>query len=1587
MNIMTTSKKVILLSIFLSIIYWVIETSIEYFFFGNNNSFLNTLLFGISSQELFHRLFVVILLLLIGYILSRIIDQRDKNFQDLKKSSQNLRITLLSIGEGVITTDEKLKIVNMNHIAEELTGWKFAEARGNSINQVFKVIDEKTGIILESLAKKVFDEGKSFSLSSSCALESKDGSKRSIAESGSPIRESDGRILGTIIVFRDVTEERNNQLKIQASEERFSSIINHTKDGIHLIDESGKIIEWNKSLEKIIGLSKNEVLGKYNWDVQFQFVQEDKKTTEHYEYLRNKTLEVLRTGKSDWINKSIQVKTKKDGQEFYLEQFAFSIARPNGYWMASMVRDITEQMIAIEKVRISEDKLNKIFSLSPDAIIIFKKENMEIVEVNNAFVEIFGYYKEECIYKSIFEINLVEDLNKYELIFNELNKEGHIINKDLDFIANYNQKINGLISATVIDINDEKCVIFYIKDITQLKRIEKEIIEYNVELEERIKERTIEIESTNIELAQINDMLINQANERLAMESALIESEKKYRTLIEQLPVGVYRTTIDGKILQANNALAQILGFSNIEDLKNYNAKNFYSNENDRDVYIKRSMDTPDVVYSEFSLKKLDGKRIWIRDYSKAIFDESGNIVYFDGIIEDFTESKISQDELKESERRYSLLFRNLQDIYFRLSANGEFLETSPSIFNTLGYRRSELLGKKIDDYLVDRSDRIKLENMLQKSARLNNFVFPIYDINNKIIYLSANVHFSYDRDKKLIGIEGIARNITGEIQNRKFMNAIYSISKAVNSTDSLDELYLSIHESLKEIIDTKNFFIAIYDKVKQSISFPYFIDEVDEYVEEISYFAPNSYTARVIRTGKPVLMKEKEILDNIKEEGQHIGEVSKNWLGVPLKIKDEVIGAIAVQSYTNPDLYTEDDIALLQSVSDQIATAIDRKRALVSLNMQLELLQDLIDTIPNPVYYKDASKRLFVICNKAYQDFTGVNKSDIIGKNIYEIYDQNFARENDYYDQLAIIYRQTQKYEMAMPDKDGILKNVVFYKSAFYSEDGEPRGIVGVMVDISDMKKAAEEIKQAREYAELINKVTPSCTFTISKNHTITSWNERIAQVTGYSAEEAIGNKCNLLSNSEICGNCSLYAFNIDEPIYGKESKITTKSGEERIISKNVDLLRDSKGNIIGGIESFEDITERKKAEEALFWESEINSAMADMSKSILSLEALEEIAKLLLDYARRLTYSKFGYIVLVEKETEYMKVIALTEEVPYPDFEITNDLVFKEYRGLWGLSLIERKPLLINNAKEEPRSVGVPDGHIEIKRIISAPAIAGGQLLGQITLANSENFYNEQDILVVERIASLFALSIQRISAEVEIKQALQKELELNELKSRFISMVSHEYRTPLTAIVLSTELLSDYADKLTQESRGKYFDRIRQSVQLMNNLLDDIIIYNKASVGRIEFKPEPVNIEQLCLNITREMQYLAKGKAIIDLTINNGNIEAKIDEKLVRQILINLISNAIKFSISDSIINFEVSVNEDNVEFKIIDFGIGIPDKDKPNIFEPFYRGNNIGTSSGTGLGLAIVQNSVEAHNGKIEFESKENEGTQFIVTIPF
>ncbi len=299
------------------------------------------------------------------------------------------------------------------------------------------------------------------------------------------------------------------------------------------------------------------------------------------------------------------------------------------------------------------------------------------------------------------------------------------------------------------------------------------------------------------------------------------------------------------------------------------------------------------------------------------------------------------------------------------------------------------------------------------------------------------------------------------------------------------------------------------------------------------------------------------------------------------------------------------------------------------------------------------------------------------------------------------------------------------------------------------------------------------------------------------------------------------------------------------------------------------------------------------------------------------------------------------------------------------------------------------------EIQTVIAAMRVEEEQLLQQWLQRSQTSIQNRiliEGLLATSIFATLVTVYVllwrqlsKRQQAEL-LQSHLAQQQQMNELQRRLFSMVSHEFRTPLTVILGSAQLLTSSAFALTPERTQKNLHRIQSAAKLMTELLNQILTLSRAEVGALEFHPKLVDVEAFCLNLLADLQLTLSPERSLNFTSHGRCGHTNLDDKLLYSILSNLLGNALKYSATTTPVELRLRCQPDATLFEVQDWGKGIAPEDLPHLFEPFHRGQNAAETAGSGLGLAVVKKCVDLHQGAIAVTSTLEQGTTFTVRIP-
>ena len=315
-----------------------------------------------------------------------------------------------------------------------------------------------------------------------------------------------------------------------------------------------------------------------------------------------------------------------------------------------------------------------------------------------------------------------------------------------------------------------------------------------------------------------------------------------------------------------------------------------------------------------------------------------------------------------------------------------------------------------------------------------------------------------------------------------------------------------------------------------------------------------------------------------------------------------------------------------------------------------------------------------------------------------------------------------------------------------------------------------------------------------------------------------------------------------------------------------------------------------------------------------------------------------------------------------------------------VWDLSDLRRHLAQLGLDWHSGPAVAAPAVSVSQDGWTATPTLFAGVGLGTVSLAGLLG------MLVLRRHGRLTSDFVRTTELAAQQARELAVERELNELKSRFVSMVSHEFRTPLGITMSAIELLRNHLELLDDAKRQELFDDIFSSTRRMAALMEQVLVLGRVEAGRIAVRPAPVDLEGLCRRLVDESLSAVHHRCPIEVKVDGPLAGAQADESLLRHIFSNLLSNAVKYSAAGQTVEFVIGRDEGNAVFRVRDRGIGISEADVPRLYQAFHRAANVGEIPGTGLGLVIVKRCVDLYQGTIEVQSKQNEGTTFTVNLP-
>jgi PAS domain S-box-containing protein len=710
--------------------------------------------------------------------------------------------------------------------------------------------------------------------------------------------------------------------------------------------------------------------------------------------------------------------------------------------------------------------------------------------------------------------------------------------------------------------------------------------------------------------------------------------------------------------------------------------------------------------------------------------------------------------------------------------------------------------------------------------------------------------------------------------------------------------------------------------------------------------------------------------------------KLHKQFPEVPIVVlsglSDETLALRAVQEGAQ-DYLVKGQVNGADLISRSLRYAIERRRTQEALQESEERFRSAFDSAAIGMALVSLD-----ICwlqvNRALCEIIGYSEQELLGTGCLEVTHPE-DREKTWEGMQQMLTKEVRAHQIEKRylHKLGHIVWILLNISLVRNAKGEPLYFVNQIQDITTAKHQEEELKKNEEQLRLA--VEAAQIETWDWDILASNINQSHYTTTGLPA----GSPDVILDAIHPEDREYVYQA-IRQAIEGKieyevEFRVIWPDGTIHWIESKAQVFRNEAGEPIRMVGVAIDITDRKQAQEVLKKANEeleirvaertiaLSNANQQLIKEIVDREQAEEALKLNEERLRLIVQTMpvmmnaldaGGNVIAWNRECEVVTGYSAEEiiynpralELLYPDNNSPKKVLTE-----W----IQRG----NNYRNWEWDIKCKDGTVK--------TLAWSNLSKQFPIPGWASWGTGIDIT-------------ERKRAEIEIRNALQQEKELNELKSRFVSMTSHEFRTPLSTILSSAELLEYYGQGWPEDRKKRHLHQIQSAIKHMTQLLDDVLILGRSEAKKLEFTAEPVSLDAFCLEIIEDAKINIDSRYKIKFARKGNCVDTIFDEKVLRQILNNLLSNAIKYSPKGGTILFSLSCKDNQATFHIKDEGIGIPLEDQRLLFEPFHRGGNVENIAGTGLGLTIVKNCVDLYGGSLTFKSEPGKGTTFTVTLP-
>lgn len=955
------------------------------------------------------------------------------------------------------------------------------------------------------------------------------------------------------------------------------------------------------------------------------------------------------------------------------------------------------------------------------------------------------------------------------------------------------------------------------------------------------------------------------------------------------------------------------------------------------------------------------------------------------------------------SEDMFRLLFERSGDAIFLYDPRQQVftdcnqaaveLMKSPGKSRLLNTHPAELSPKTQPD---GRDSREKASEIHREVLRKGTHCFEWMGrrLDGSLILLEVMLTAIQTSEKPLVAT--VCRDISDRMRNLELIRqrVLYRISEAAHLAEEPADLYPRIHEAVAELMPAKNFYLLLPEPGTPRHMFAYHVDEVD--AQPAPYVVKGGMNGYVLRTGLPLLARRDDMLrpkpPGAEETGStwylSFGHLAAVWLGIPLTIRGVTIGVMAVQDYQNEQAYGEEEKRLLNFVAEQVAQAIERKRDQQALRDSEAKHRTLFELSSQGVMLQD-DQAFFDVNPAAVRMLGYTSAKELIGHHPSELAPPlqpdgqssatAAARHID-----DCLRQGSTRFEWLTIGAHG--RRIMLDVLLTAMELGGRKIIQAIVNDITERKRREQIERTIYRISEAVNTVDDLESLYVEIHAAV---GRMIGARNFYIAlhEPETGLHHFVYHRDEkdppprprqLGRGLTGYVFRSGKALLvtreqmlnpPKPEEWQVEHGSVSAVWLGVPLV--IRGQTIGvmAVQDFDDPNAYGEEQKRLL------TFVAEQTAVAIERKRTESRLR---ESAARLRESEARFSTAFRTSPALMAIL----ELQSGQFVEVND-AFVQWLS------VPRSSIIGHTSKElglwpNPTEREIVWAELRQKRSLRER---------EIQLCNRAQAYFtmllSMDIIKVQEQEQLLVVLLditQRKKAEEELRRTLAREQELGQLRSNFVSMVSHEFRTPLGVIQSSAEILADYLDRLTEEQRQEHLASIVKSTGRMAGMMEEVLLIGQLDSGRMEFKPGPLEPASFINHLLDEIASATHRRCPVKPSLGNLPKTIEADEALLRHILTNLLTNAVKYSKGGEPVCLELAFDREELVIVVQDNGIGIPESDLEWIFHAFHRGQNVGDRPGTGLGLVIVKRAVDLHRGAIQIDSKVGVGTRVTVRLP-